>query len=144
MLMKKIRICLALSVLALISVGCVRPPSTFVRTYETGFKEIQLKEGISYDDAWNTVVDIISKKFDIEVLEKKDNYLRSGWAYYTTGELEERYRVRITIKFFDDSKLTIKTEAQWLGNTGWELGYDLAVLQDVSNDITGKIGRIIK
>jgi hypothetical protein len=142
--MKKVWIWITLTFLVIISASCVRPPSTFVRTYETGFKEIQLKEGISKDDAWNTVVDIVSKKFDIEVLEKKDDYLRSGWAYYTTGELEERYRVRITIKFFEGSKLTIKTEAQWLGNTGWELGYDLAVLQDVSNDITGKIGRIIK
>lgn len=125
--------------------SCARPPATFVRTFDTGFKEIQLKEGISKEEAWNAAVDIISKKFDVEVMEKKDDYLRTGWAHYTSGRVNERYRVRLTCKFLEDySKLTLKTEAQWMGNSGWEIGYDMAVLQDVNNDITGKIGRIIK
>jgi hypothetical protein len=112
---------------------------------EPGFKEIVVREEVNYDRAWDLLVDAISRKFDVEVLDKNDGYLRTGWAYYTTGRLLERYRVRITTKFnIEKNQLTVKTEAQYLTSMGWILGYDIAVLTDVYNDIQGKIGRIIK
>jgi len=75
------------------------PPVTFIQTLEHAWASIEIREDVPYDRAWASVVDLIVRKFEAEILSKEDGYLRTTWLYTWTGELREDYRVRVTVKF---------------------------------------------
>ena len=121
------------------------PPVTFVQTLEHSWVSIEVREDISYDRAWASVVDLIVRKFEAEILSKEDGYLRTTWLYTWTGELREDYRVRVTIKFVPDrSKVDIKSEANYLRGENWIIGSDTALLQTLKADIMGIVGRVTR
>ena len=59
-------------------------PTTFVRTMEPNWNTVEIRKGLSGDAAWDAVVDLAARRFDIEVLSKEDGYLRTGWSYSWT------------------------------------------------------------
>ena len=121
------------------------PPITFVQTLEHSWVSIEVREDISYDRAWASVVDLIVRKFEAEILSKEDGYLRTTWLYTWTGELREDYRVRVTIKFVPDkSKADIKSEANYLRGENWIIGSDTVLLQTLKADIMGTVGRVTR
>ena len=121
------------------------PPVTFVQTLEHSWASIEVAGNIEYEKAWSAVVDLLVRKFDLEVLSKENGYLRTTWLYSWTGELREDYRVRVTIKFsFDKSKVEIKSEANYQRASGWVIGSDTALLQTLKADIMGTIGRVTR
>ena len=121
------------------------PPVTFVQTLEHSWVSIEVREDISYDRAWASVVDLIVRKFEAEILSKEDGYLRTTWLYTWTGELREDYRVRVTIKFVPDkSKVDIKSEANYLRGENWVIGSDTVLLQTLKADIMGIVGRVTR
>jgi len=121
---------------------CSCAPPTFVRTMEPSWASIELRDGIPYDEAWAAVSDTLIKKFDLEILEKQDGYMRTNWLYTWTGKVNEKYRVRVTSKFSPDRKICeFKSEAEYGGPGGWVMGYDSRLLQTIKTDIMGKIGR---
>ncbi len=121
------------------------PPVTFVQTLEHSWVTIETREDISYDRAWASVVDLIVRKFEAEILSKEDGYLRTTWLYTWTGELREDYRVRVTVKFVPDrTKVDIKSEANYLRGENWIIGSDTALLQTLKADIMGIVGRVTR
>ena len=142
----KILSCIAICIL--ICFACNQPPETFLKTYdEPGvWKSIEVREGLTKEDAWKTVVDAIAQKFDLEVLDKESGYLRTSWkfSYIIQGKVSDKYRSRIIIKFQSgEAKLIqVKSEANWLETDGWILGYDTRLLEDVYGDLHGRIGRV--
>lgn len=126
------------------NIGCSQIPTSFVKTYEPAFKEIPVRESLAYDAAWDRVVDIMARHYNIEVLAKEDGYIRTGWNHYSTGKLLQRYRVRITVKFHEThDQVTLKTEAQYSTQTGWTMGYDKTVLDEVHQDLQAQLGRTV-
>jgi len=156
--MKKIYLFIVTAFIFFISAGCVVSlPETFRRTYdEPGvWKSIEVMEGISKDELWKTVVDAISHKFDLEVIEKDSGYIRTSWKFTyiepefagrTSERVSDRYRSRVILKFTGENWniLQVKCESHWLarGNISWIIGYDTALLEDVYGDLQGRIGRI--
>lgn len=146
---EKIIVGICALLISIFVVACA--PKTFVKTTDPGWNSIEIREGLSYDDAWKAVVDTIGRKFDIEILSREDGYLRTGWLHSWTGKLEESYKVRCVIKFTPDKrKLEVKSEAQhfnpgflWLGQ-GWEMGTDELLTTTLRTDIMGKVGRIAR
>ncbi|HMA84690.1 MAG TPA: hypothetical protein VKN73_03230 [Desulfosalsimonadaceae bacterium] len=137
--MKRARFLFILVPLILI-ISCA--PKTFVKTLEPTWATTEVRDDISYEEAWNTVVDTLVKDFDMEVLSKRDGYIRTNWLYTWTGEVNQRYRVRVTCKFTPDKeKLELKSEAEYKGPGGWTRGYDTRLLSTLKSDIMGKIGR---
>jgi len=134
--------------------GCARLPETFIRTYnEPGiWKSIEVREGISRDELWRTVVDAISQKLDLEVIEKESGYLRTSWKFtyikagFRGGGVSDRYRSRIILKFTGENWkiLRVKCESHWLdsGRSSWIVGYDSLLLEDVFGDLQGRLGRV--
>ena len=121
------------------------PPITFVQTLEHSWASIEVREDVPYDRAWDSVVDLIVRKFEAAILSKEDGYLRTTWLYTWTGELREDYRVRVTIKFVPDkSKVDIKSEANYLRRQNWIIGSDTALLQTLKSDIMGIVGRVTR
>jgi hypothetical protein len=131
--------------------GCsVTPPSTFVAIHDTtraGWKTIELREGLAYEDAWQKLVDVVAVKYDIETMDKNSGYLRSSWAYMTgrdpsTG-VPFTYGRRLTCDFSEDQKtLRLKTEAYYeVPGYPTSYGLDSAFNDDAFTEVSGKLGR---
>ena len=126
-------------------------PTTFIKTMRPGWNVVEVREDLAYDDAWNSIVDLVSKEFDIEIISKEDGYLRTGWLYTWTGKLEESYKVRAVIKFSPDRKIVeIKSDAQFYSSgffglgQGWVMGMDERLTTTLRTDIMGKVGRVTR
>ena len=134
-------ICFIVGIVVLMALASCAP-KTFVKTLEPSWSTIEVREDMTYTEAWNTVVDTLIRDFDMEVLSKRDGYIRTNWLYHWTGELKENYRVRVTCKFSPDhKKLQLKSEAEY-GAPGQRVrGYDTRLLSTMKSDIMGKIGR---
>jgi ribosomal protein S17E len=121
--------------------GCASP-KTFVKTLEPTWASVELRDDIGYTNAWNSVVDTLVKRFDLEILSQQDGYMRTTWLYTWTGTVRENYRVRVTAKFSPDHKLVeIKSEAEYGGSGNWISGYDTRLLETIKTDVMGKVGR---
>lgn len=127
---------------------CACAPTTFVRTMDVSWNTVEVRSDLDGSDAWNAVVDSIARKFDIEVLSKEDGYLRTGWLYSWTGEMDEAYKVRAVVKFTADKRqLAVKSEAQYYSRgflgmgRGWRMGTDERLTTTLRTDLMGKVGR---
>lgn len=117
--------------------GC-STPATFIRTMEPGWATIELRDDVSYDKAWTSIYDLLTRTFDIEIAQKENGYIRTGWIYTWTGKYTEYYRVRVTIKFPENRKtVDIKSEAFYRDY----IGYDTRLLTTLKTDIMGSVGR---
>lgn len=122
-----------------------KKPNSFFQTMEPSWSVIEIRNGVSDEDAWSKVRDILIRKFDLEVIERNDGYLRTGWLYTWTGEYRSDYRVRITAKYqFSEKKVELKTEAQYGQGGQWNQGYDTGLLSLIKSDIMGAIGKVTR
>jgi len=142
------RIVFIVGFLMIFSIGCMAPKS-FMRTYgeQSSWKVVEVREDIKEEELWIKLVDTLSQKYDLEVIEKKSGYLRTSWSYTTVDffkNIDDRYRSRILIKInkIGQLRVSIKCESNWLSSGGGESGYDSILLEDVYGDIQGKIGRV--
>jgi hypothetical protein len=129
------------------SLSCA--PKTFIPTTNAGWNTVQVRVDLSYDEAWRSIVGLIAKRFDIEIMSKEDGYLRTAWSHSWTGEVKENYKVRAIIKFSPSGKtLEVKSEAQFRDPSvvgmggGWQMGTDEVLNHTLRTDILGKIGRV--
>jgi hypothetical protein len=119
-------------------------PRSFVQAIEPTWVSVEIRDDLSYDEAWREVVDILAKKFELEVISKDGGYIRTAWIYtwWKSGKITENYRVRAIVKFSADrKKVDIKTEANYLKDDTWVTGTDTRLLQTVKTDIMGVVGR---
>jgi hypothetical protein len=117
-------------------------PTTFTRTMEPTWAGIEVRQDMDFEKAWNAIVDLLSRRFDLEVISKDNGYLRTNWLYTWTGTMSEDYRVRVTVKFAPNhSKVEVKSEAHFNTGGGWVLGTDEALIQTLKTDIMGSVGR---
>jgi len=124
-------------------------PNPFVRTTSPGWSMIEIRDEVSYDEAWKSVVDLIAKQFDIEILSKEDGYIRTGWLSSWTGNLSQNYKVRSIIKFNPDKRIVeVKSEAQYYDGgyfgigAGWVMGTDELLSATLRSDIMGRVGKV--
>ena len=136
----------AILVLVLLVSACA--PKTFIRTAEPGWSTVEMREELTYDEAWKQMVDVLAQKFDLEVISKEGGYVRTGWIHSWTGKMTEHYKVRAIVKFDPDREnVAFKSDAQYYGNgfigigKGWELGTDERLTKTVKTDLMGKLGR---
>ncbi len=134
-------------------------PVSFVRASEPGWTSLQFRDGISDDAAWQGVMDVLARSFEIEVLSKDSGYLRTTWSYgWATDRIVDYYRVRVTIKMnYQQKRLDIKSEANYLGverrgkiyqanyagiPPQWISGSDTRLLQTMKTDLGGLISSV--
>lgn len=142
----------ALAVLAvLLCLGCTKPPESFVRVSEpgtvgrdSGWTSVEMRNGLTFNEAWEEAVDLLAKKFELEMISKDGGYVRTSWNYnwWKPGEQTPNYRVRTILKFAPDHKrVDLKTEAQYLYKNDWVNGTDTRLLKTLRTDIMGVVGR---
>jgi hypothetical protein len=118
--------------------SCRSVPGTFMRS-DPGWTVIQLRDGLNYDKAFDDVVDVCVRSFEMEMISKESGYGRSKWHSIWANAMQTKiYQKRITFKFSSDrSKIEIKTEAIYNGM----MGYDTQLLETMKQDIIAVVGR---
>src|SRR6266576_916189 len=141
--MKSNLFCIAIATALLVLVGCASAPKSFVRGNADDWTTVELRNDIDYEQAWREAVDVIAKKFELEVISKEGGYARTVWihTWWKPGQVTRNYRVRAVLKFTaDHKKLDLKTEAQYLDGE-WNTGTDSRLLNQIKQDIMGVVGR---
>ncbi len=125
------------------SSGCTSSaPRSFSQTLAPSWASVELREGIDYENAWDTVMDLVVSSFDIDMALKEDGYLRTQWLYTWSGEYKEDYRVRLAVKFSPDRKtLRFRTEANYSQAGKRTIGTDTRLLSTLKTDLMGTVGR---
>lgn len=144
--MKSVILSASTLLLILLLSSCVMniAPGSFVRTSEPGWTSMEFRDGISDDAAWQGVMDVIARRFEIEVLSKESGYLRTTWDYsWATDSTVEYYRVRVTVKMnYLQRRLDLKTEANYFDGASWVNGSDTRLLQTMKTDLGGLISSV--
>ncbi len=123
--------------------GCATTaPRSFSRTQTPSWSTIEIRKGLDYDQAWDTVLDIIIKNFALDIVMREEGYIRTGWLYTWSGAYLSHYRVRVSLKFSPDrKKLQVRPEAQFLAGKNWSVGTDTRLVSTIKTDLMGTIGR---
>jgi hypothetical protein len=125
--------------------GGGRAPSTFVRSTDGGtWSAILIRDDLSYDQAFNEVLDVMAKQFEMDMISKDGGYGRTQWSYTwnLNGTYTQKYRTRVIFKFSGDrKKVDIKTEAEFGGEPLWIKGYDTRLLSTIKQDVMGVVSR---
>ncbi len=142
--MRKLISGVLLGFIIIVVAGCATLPKSFVQVMAPTWDTVEIRGNISPEEAWQQVVDVLAKKFELAMISREGGYLRTSWIYtwWKVGELTENYRVRAIVKFSPDwKKVDIKTEANYLKKGSWMVGTDTRLLQTVKTDIMGVVGR---
>jgi len=118
--------------------------SSFVKG-EGGRSTVQIADRISYNLAFDEVITILTKKFELEMISKEAGYLKTKWVTTWTGKWGEKpqksYRVRITVRMSEERKrIDIHAEAEKRKGNWWETGHDTRLLEEIRKDISGVVG----
>ena len=143
----KTRVVVALSALLLLgTAGCgLGAPDSFMQMNRQYWEAMDIKPSLKYDDAWQRVIYIITKKFELEMISKEDGYVRSayGQSYFSEDIQNERYQIRIVSKFSPDRKrLEFKIEARIWDGKIWRNGSDVRVAANMRKDFLNSIGDV--
>ncbi len=136
----------AMGAIAMMLCSC-SGPSSFVKAVDGGtWSTIMVREELTFDQAFNEALDVVAKRFEMDMISKESGYARSNWIYTwnTKGTYTAKYRTRVIFKFSADRKrIDIKTEAEYGGEPNWIKGYDTRLLSTIKQDISGVVGRVV-
>ena len=125
----------------------IMKPSTFQRAVDGGaWSSILVRDDLSYEKAFGEVMDVIGRRFELDMISKEGGYLRTNWIYTwnNKGKYTKKYRTRVVIKFSADrSRIDVKTEAEFGGEPNWIKGFDTSLLTQTKQDIMGVVGRTV-
>ena len=143
--MRKVIIPLILIVMCLSFSGCLHAgkPNSFSSGVPSGWLSVDIREDISYDNAWEDVFALLSRNFAMDVWGKEEGYIETAWMHSWTGEYQMNYRVKITIKFNKDRKaLQFKPQAHYMiGPNQWIEGRDSRLVSTFKSDLMGILSR---
>ena len=124
--------------------GCgLGAPDSFMQMNRQYWETMDIKSSVKYEDAWQRVIYIITKKFELEMISKEDGYVRSsyGQSYFTEDLQNERYQIRIVAKFTPDrKKLEFKIESRMWDGKIWHNGSDVRVAANMRKDFLNSLG----
>lgn len=118
--------------------------SSFVKG-DGGRTTVQIADKISYNLAFDEVITILTRKFELEMISKEAGYIKTKWVTTWVGKWgakpQKDYRVRITVRISEERKrIDIHAEAEKLKGNYWIGGYDTRLLEDIRKDISGVVG----
>lgn len=134
------------ALLLLLAAGCgLGAPDSFMQMNRQYWESMDLKPTVKYDDAWQRVIYIITKKFELEMISKEDGYVRSAYSqsYFSEDLQNERYQIRIVAKFTPDrKKFEFKIESRVWDGKIWHNGSDVRVAANMRKDFLNSIGDV--
>lgn len=137
--MKKALLLLALLVATF---GSIDAKNTWKKG-QADWAKIQINENLSYDQAFNIALELVSDKYEMEMISRDGGYMRSAWNNLLDrkGKKIKDQRCRVTIKFnHDRTQIQVKTEAQKMKNDEWIDGTDSELATQIKEDLRGVLG----
>ena len=122
-------------------------PASFVRsTAESQVtRMIDVREGLTHTQAMRLLTDELGQRYTVEVVDSRAGFAMTAWqaSLQRDGVPDLRYRTRVSGKFLGDDwrRLQLRDEANWQRGEEWDVGYDAAQLDSVTNDIRAKLGK---
>lgn len=124
------------------------PPTSFVASTSDAktTRVVALRDGITKQAAFRIATDYLAQKYTVYVSDPNAGFLMTPWAATLARDSvpELRYRTRIVLRFLGDStwkQLAVNADANWLRGEEWEVGYDAALLDSVSTNLTARFGK---
>lgn len=122
-------------------------PASFVRsTAESQVtRMIDVREGLTHTQAMRLLTDELGQRYTVEVVDPHAGFAMTAWqaSLQRDGVPDLRYRTRVSGKFLGDDwrRLQLRDEANWQRGEEWDVGYDAAQLDSVTNDLRAKLGK---
>lgn len=107
------------------------------------WSRIQLSRNFDYESAFNTVLDMLSDQYEMEMISLDGGYMKTAWNYYTrrNGTVSDMYQVRIIVKFnHDGTQMSIKTEAKKNYGDTYIRGVFPELTQEIRDDVANILG----
>ena len=108
-------------------------------------RTIEVREGLTHAQAMRIVTDALSQRFTVDVTDPRAGYAMTAWQATLSrdGVPDPRYRTRISTRFQGDDwrHLQVRNEANWARGEEWDVGYDMAQLDSVANELRAKLGK---
>lgn len=106
---------------------------------------VVVRDGLTKQAAFRMASDYLEQKFTVDVSDPNAGFLMTPFqaTLARDGVPELRYRTRIILRFLGDDwkQLTVRAEANWLHGEEWTVGYDAALLDSVSTNLTARLGK---
>lgn len=105
-----------------------------------------LRDGLTKQAVFRVATDYLAQKYTVYVSDPNAGFLMTSWqaSVARDGVPELRYRTRIILRFLGDSvwkQLAVSAEANWLRGDEWQVGFDAALLDSVSTNLTVRLGK---
>ena len=110
-----------------------------------GWVSVVINKNIKYELAFDDVLSIVTRNFEIDMISPEAGYMRTKWnttyLRMLDGTVRKDYRVRVTIKMSRERmKIDINAEAERKVGDYWVAGYDTRLLETMRQDIAGVVG----
>jgi len=106
---------------------------------------IMVREGPAKPALFRLATEYLTQKYTVDVSDPNAGFLMTTWqaSLARDGVPELRYRTRIVLRFLGDDwkQLQVRVEANWLRGEEWQVGYDAALLDSVSVNLTTRLGK---
>jgi hypothetical protein len=107
---------------------------------------VMVRDGLTKQAAFRLATDyLLFQKYTVDVSDPNAGYLMTPWqaTLARDGVPELRYRTRIILRFLGDDwkQLQVRAEANWLHGEDWQVGYDAALLDSVSTQLSTRLGK---
>lgn len=77
---KKLIILLFCPISCFLFIGCA--PTGFVKAVDGGtWSSIMIREDLTYDQAFNEVIDVVARRFEMDMISKDGGYVRTNRIY---------------------------------------------------------------
>jgi len=106
---------------------------------------VLVRDGLTKQVLFRMATDYLAQKYTVDVSDPNAGFLMTPWqaTLARDGVPELRYRTRIVLRFLGDDwkQLAVRAEANWLRGEEWQFGYDAALLDSVSTNLTARLGK---
>ena len=117
-------------------------PKTFQRTVGNNWSIYEIRQNLTFDQAWQKIVSILVENYDLNFINKEVGYIKTDWKYPKFHDEHKNYRVRVIAKFSTDKKqLKVKLLAETLIGANWVACMDSAFMTSIKTDILGSFAR---
>ena len=122
-------------------------PTSFVASNSDAktTRVVLVRDGLTKPALFRVATDYLSQKFTVYVSDPNAGFLMTTWqsSLARDGAPELRYRTRIVLRFLGDDwkQLAVQAEANWLRGEEWQVGYDAALLDSATVNLTTRLGK---
>lgn len=122
-------------------------PSSFVHsTAESQVtRMIDVREGLTHTQAMRLLTDALGQRYTVAVIDPHAGFAMTAWqaSLQRDGVPDLRYRTRVTGKYIGDDwrRLQLRDEANWQRGDEWDVGYDAAQLDSVTNNLRARFSK---